>query len=1681
MALNNIQPSLVLAQYIQTQGAYPSRDEGELGYNGYTLGFVRTASFAFAGGEDAMLASGQTLPVSPNVALYSILGINFGGNGQTSFRLPDLAGRVSVDDGGAAGAVGTISGVDQLTVTRNVLPAYAGGQGQSLSNNQPQLTLKWLVRVGDDDGMAGELAQFAGSFNPQGFLPADGRALNKTDYPALYQKLGDTYGASATTFNLPDMTGRTAIGVNSAAGLELGETVGSDTITITQANMPEGRDGQGAPINNLSPSLAVNYYIAAYGMYPSRDSGLYAEDVTVGEIRAFAGDGPSAGWIPLDGRILSIGDYQALYSLVINTFGGDGVTNFAVPDLRGKAIIGVGQSLGATYNLGQTVGQSTITLQEGDLGLYRPVNNVPQSVALDADRKVEFTGANAISITDQDYFTRPTTVTLSVSAGVLTATDGPASSSLTKTLTLPQLNTWLQSVVYEPPSGQFTGATLTIRTSDGSATDVDTIAIAPPPNASPVIADGQTFSAAENQTLIGTLAATDAEGETITYALVTGAGAHAHNQLVVIDPATGALSFKAAPDFEAGPKTLLVNVIATDANGNVSAPKTVTISVTDVNEAPSITALGGGASASTSVAENSTTVATLTASDPDAGDTLSWSISGGADAAKFIIDAATGELRFKDAPDFEQPASAAGTNVYAVTISVSDGALVGQQAITVTVTDVNDNAPQITSPDQVTVSENIAPTTVVAQVSATDIDTVGGAISYSLGGADAGRFTIDAAGALRFRSSPDFEAAADADGDNDFELTIIASDGVNSSSRGLTVTVEDANDAPTNVALVNVASLSEDADTSARIKVADIVVADDALGTNGLSLAGTDAALFEIWGGALYLKAGAALDFEAKPSLNVRVVASDAAVVGSSPVQATLNLPIADANEAPRITSHQGGGAGSVNVTENATAVAGMTAVDPDAGASLIWSIDGGADAAKFSINPATGELVFVTAPDFEQPGSAAGTNSYAVKIKVSDGTFADIQDLTVSVTDVNDNAPVITSSNSSTVAEKIATGAIAHQVTATDLDTAGGPITFSIGGADAGRFTIDGAGAVRFRASPDFEAPSDADGDNTYVLTVTASDGQNTTASGLTITVEDANDAPSGVSLSNLATIAEDADISSRIKVADIVVADDALGANTLSVSGTDAAKFEIDGGVLYLKAGVELDFETQPHLDVRVMAQDLGLQGSAAVGHDLRLMIEDVNEAPKITSNGGAALGAASVGEGSTLVTTVRALDPDAASTIRYAIVGGADAALFAIDDTTGELRFRTAPDFEAPASGQTTNIYSVEVEAADGPSAAGGLASRQTLSVTVTDRNDVAPVITSSPQAAVIEGVSAQAVVYTATATDRDTTGETISFTLRGADAAYFSISPSGQVRFLETPSFAAPKDAGGDNAYDLIVTATDGVNSSDKAIVVRVQPQPEPDPEPQPPAPQPGSGPGFVQAVSGVVGVDLSGDKAQSSTLTLADGRVVPNPVYEAAQALSAIQAQLTAGLITPQEAIERIVELSAPTFGVASDAYRFFTGSPPTDEGLVWLIDSPDNPNDLTDPYYAAFSVENRYINFAVNLGKNGEGRAAFESAYGAMSFSDAIAKAYEAIIGVNEAQAAGVDVAAAQRYIASQEGYFSALGGGGLGAKAAMVGYILSLGSTFHVGRYYEAMEDQVGDQIGLAGVGGAPVEAWAA
>ena len=192
-------------------------------------------------------------------------------------------------------------------------------------------------------------------------------------------------------------------------------------------------------------------------------------------------------------------------------------------------------------------------------------------------------------------------------------------------------------------------------------------------------------------------------------------------------------------------------------------------------------------------------------------------------------------------------------------------------------------------------------------------------------------------------------------------------------------------------------------------------------------------------------------------------------------------------------------------------------------------------------------------------------------------------------------------------------------------------------------------------------------------------------------------------------------------------------------------------------------------------------------------------------------------------------------------------------------------------------------------------------------------------------------------------------------------------------------------------------------------------------------------------------------ATAATITLADGSKVTNPLAAEASGLTSLAAQVDAGSKTLTQALTAIGHYADGTTSVATMNYQFFTGKTPTAAGLDYLVHSAANGNDLTDSYYAQFSTENRYINFAVNLGKLGEGAQAFSAAYGGLTLSQAVKTAYQQIFGTAASDAKVADIlngaVTIAGHAATRADYFAAYGqdgANGIGTKAAAVGFLLA-------------------------------------
>ena len=239
--------------------------------------------------------------------------------------------------------------------------------------------------------------------------------------------------------------------------------------------------------------------------------------------------------------------------------------------------------------------------------------------------------------------------------------------------------------------------------------------------------------------------------------------------------------------------------------------------------------------------------------------------------------------------------------------------------------------------------------------------------------------------------------ASNAHGNAIAALTVLAQDNL-----GLTsilpipanINVNPVNDPASALILTpSSANLAEEASTSSATPLATIAVTDDALGTNVLSLTGTDAASFEIISGELRLKSGVVLNFETRQTYSVNVVVDDATVGGSPDASATFTLHITDVNEVPTAASLQNTTTSLAENTSTTTAikVADISVTDDALGTNVL-SLNG-SDAAFFEIVNNELRLKAGTALDFETKAT------YDVRVEVNDAAVGGTVDAFVAFT----------------------------------------------------------------------------------------------------------------------------------------------------------------------------------------------------------------------------------------------------------------------------------------------------------------------------------------------------------------------------------------------------------------------------------------------------------------------------------------------------------------------------------------------------------------------------------------------------------------------------------------------------------------------------------------------------------
>ena len=272
--------------------------------------------------------------------------------------------------------------------------------------------------------------------------------------------------------------------------------------------------------------------------------------------------------------------------------------------------------------------------------------------------------------------------------------------------------------------------------------------------------------------------------------------------------------------------------------------------------------------------------------------------------------------------------------------------------------------------------------------------------------------------------------------------------------------------------------------------------------------------------------------------------------------------------------------ANSVSVQENTGGTFFIVTATPDNGPGVTFSLDTGGDNDFFSID-SSGNLAFqpYALKDFETPEDAGANNVYNLVITASDDFDESFttQAFSVTVTDVNDNAPEITSADAPDAIDEGTT--VVVTLTATDVDTVGSPSWSVTGGAQASYFFVNGGNALEFVAPADYEDLS------SYEVQVRAFDGVNETLQTITVSLNDVNDhAPVITSSANPPAIDEGNTVVVALTATDV----DTVGSLSWSVTGgAQASYFFVNGGD-ELEFFDPSDFEDRSSYQVQVRAFD-------------------------------------------------------------------------------------------------------------------------------------------------------------------------------------------------------------------------------------------------------------------------------------------------------------------------------------------------------------------------------------------------------------------------------------------------------------------------------------------------------------
>lgn len=962
----------------------------------------------------------------------------------------------------------------------------------------------------------------------------------------------------------------------------------------------------------------------------------------------------------------------------------------------------------------------------------------------------------------------------------------PASDADGDTLTYELLIPATGGTIVVQPNGQFTytppanvsgTAYFRYRVTDGRSfsNNVDGRIVVLPVNDPPTVAD-QTFTIAENSpngTFIGGIQASDIDGYPTFAEIVSGnengaIGLNGSNGILYV--ADGSLL-----NFEAEPTITFVVRVTDDGDPAASSLATITIQLTDANDAPQPVA------ETFTIDENSpvgTVVDTLTVTDEDEGQSFTYEIIAASSPGTFAIDPSTGEITVADAG----PVSVEDPVTWGLRIRVTDNgspALSSDVVVFIELNNVND--PPVVADQTFTVAENSADQTFIGGIFAYDVDSnriSGEIVSGNEDGAiffdgQYGALVVADGSLLNYETNPTITFVIRISDDNVPAASSLAT---------ITINLTDVNDRPQ----LESTTFTVDENSPDGTVIGTIPHDDEDLGQQltfqiiNTNSPGTFAINSET--GEISVANGLNLDYESQASHWLVIEATDNGNPALSQ-RAVVTIDLNDVNDPPTVWDQ------TFTIGENAPdgeIIGYVSAFDVDSFIITGEIVSGNEDGAIF-FNGQTGRLSVADGSllDFE----SNSTRSFVIRISDDESPPASsLATITIQLNDVNESPQIAAQSFS--IAENSANEQIVGTVGAADPD-AGQLLTYAIESgnsngafainATTGQITVANSGALDFEATAVFNLIVSVADDGTPGLSSSAA---------ITITVDDQNEAP----LIAAQAFLLDENSANGTVVGSVAASDPDAGQSlTYAIeSGNTDAAFAIDPvtGEITVVNAAALDFEATPSFSLVVSVADSGTPGlTSSAG--VTIALADLNETPEISG------GAFSLAENSvngTAVGSVTATDPDVGQSLTYAIVSGNTGGGFAIDPTTGQITVANSLvlDFE------TTPAFTLQVRATDTGSPAHSADATVTISLT-----DVVETLAVSLD--VVPGDSSNtirlnkkfevAILSTATFDARNVNVSSVRFGKVGTENSIVR-NPKGMISY-------SYRDVNGDGRLDLVV--------------------------------------------------------------------------------------------------------------------------------------------------------------------------------------------------------------------------------------------------------------------------------------